>query len=135
MGSERHSGTQKKRARGQMKKPDNRIKKIAFIDHSLQNAFEELEKGKFEDRELAKFLNRAMEDLRQNPLCGIRVPTKLWPKEYIKKHRITSLYKYDLPNGWRLLYTLRGSEIEIISILIEWISHKEYERRFNYKRS
>lgn len=135
MGSERNSGTQEKGARGQMKKKDNRAKKIAFIDPSLKKAFEELGKGKFEDQQLAKFLNRSMEDLLQNPLCGIHVPTKLWPREYIQKHKINNLHKYDLPNGWRLLYTLRGNEIEIISIIIEWISHKEYERKFKYKRS
>lgn len=118
-----------------MKKKDNRAKKIAFIDPSLKKAFEELGKGKFEDQQLAKFLNRSMEDLLQNPLCGIHVPTKLWPREYIQKHKINNLHKYDLPNGWRLLYTLRGNEIEIISIIIEWISHKEYERKFKYKRS
>ena len=41
--------------------------------------------------------------------------------------------KCNLPDGWRLVYTLAGNEIEIISILLEWFSHKEYERRFGYK--
>lgn len=112
-----------------------RIKGIAFIDPSLKKAFEELAKGKYEEQQLAGFLNRAIEDLKQNPLCGIRVPSDQWPKEYVQKYRINNLRKYDLPNGWRLLYTIRGNEIEIISILIEWISHKDYERKFGYKRS
>ena len=118
-----------------MKQKAERIKGIAFIEPSLKKAFEELKTGKYEEQQLAGFLNRAMEDLKQNPLCGIRVPSKQWPKEYIKKNHITNLRKYDLPNGWRLLYTIRGNEIEIISILIEWVSHKDYERKFRYKRS
>ncbi|MBN2067597.1 MAG: hypothetical protein JW744_03970 [Candidatus Diapherotrites archaeon] len=112
-----------------------RARKIAFIDPSLKKAFEELKSGKYEDQQLASFLNRAMEDLMQDPLCGIRIPTDLWPKGYIQKYHINNLRKYDLPNGWRLLYTVRGNEVEIISILIEWISHKDYERKFGYKRS
>ena len=112
-----------------------RIKGIAFIDPSLKKAFEELKSGKYEEQQLAGFLNRAIEDLMQNPLCGIRIPSDQWPKEYIQKYRINNLRKYDLPNGWRLLYTIKGNEIEIISILIEWISHKGYERKFGYKRS
>jgi hypothetical protein len=112
-----------------------RIKGIAFIDPSLKKAFEEIKSGKYEEQQLAGFLNRAIEDLMQNPLCGIRVPSNQWPKEYIQKYRINNLRKYDLPNGWRLLYTIKGNEIEIISILIEWISHKDYERKFGYKRS
>jgi len=118
-----------------MKQKAERTKKIAFADASIKKAFEELEKNKYEEQQLATFLNRAIDDLKQNPLCGIRVPSKQWPKEYIQKYKISNLRKYDLPNGWRLLYTIRGNEIEIISILIEWLCHKDYERKFKYKRS
>ena len=110
-----------------------RIKSVAFADASLKKAFEELEKGRYEEQQLLDFLKRAVEDLKKDPLCCIRVPSKLWPKEYIQAYQINNLYKYDLPNGWRLLYTIRGNEIEIISILIEWMKHKDYERRFKYK--
>jgi len=113
----------------------NRKKRIAFADESLKKAFEDLKSGKFEDKALAEFLNRAMDDLLENPLCGIKIPSKLWPKEYIQKYKIDNLRKYDLPNSWRLLYTLRGNEIEIISVLIEWLNHKEYDRKFGYKTS
>ncbi len=101
----------------------------------MKRAVEELEKGKFEDAQLAIFLQRAIDDLKQNPFCGIRIQTRLWPKEYTQKYGINNLRKYDLPNGWRVIYTIRGNEIEIISIIIEWLSHKEYERKFGYKRS
>jgi len=115
-----------------MKKSFERIKSVAFADSSLKKAFEELKEGKFEDRQLVGFIQRAIEDLKAYPLSGIRIPSKLWPKEYIKKYKIDNLRKYDLPNGWRLLYTLRGNELEIISVLIEWFSHKDYERKFKY---
>ena len=61
-----------------------RIKGVAFIDTSLKKAFEELKSGKYEDQYLAGFLNRAMEDLKQNPLCGIRIPSGQWPKNTSK---------------------------------------------------
>src|SRR3989344_5367771 len=100
-----------------MKKPE-RIKKVAFAEVSLLNAFHELEKGKHEDQQLAKYLNGAINDLKQNPLCGVKIPSKLWPKEYIKKYAIDNLRKYDLPEGWRLIYTIRGNEVEIISVIL-----------------
>ena len=115
-----------------MKKKFNRIKSVAFVDSSLRKAFEDLKKGKYEDEKLVDFIKRAIDDLKKNPFCGIRIPSKLWPKEYIRKYKIDNLRKYDLPNGWRLLYTIRGNELEIISVLIEWFSHKDYERRFKY---
>ncbi|MFH1255685.1 MAG: hypothetical protein V1494_00160 [Candidatus Diapherotrites archaeon] len=109
-----------------------RVKLVAFADDSIKKAFEELGKGKFEEQQLFSFLKRAIDDLKENPLCGIRIPSSLWPKEYVKKYNIDNLRKYDLPSGWRLIYTLRGNDIEIISVLIEWYNHKEYERKFNY---
>ncbi|MEK6933789.1 MAG: hypothetical protein AABW75_02850 [Nanoarchaeota archaeon] len=57
---------------------------------------------------------------------------KLWPKEYTDKYPITNLWKYDLPNAWRLLYTLAENEVMIINIILEWMTHKEYGGRFNY---
>jgi Txe/YoeB family toxin of Txe-Axe toxin-antitoxin module len=111
---------------------DGRIKRVAFGDEAIQNAFEELKKGRFEEKKLASFIQRAIDDLKENPLIGIKVPSKLWPKEYVRRFSINNLRKYDLPNGWRLIYTLVGNEVEIVSIILEWFPHKEYERRFKY---
>jgi Txe/YoeB family toxin of Txe-Axe toxin-antitoxin module len=106
---------------------------IGFADCDVEKAFEELKKGKFEDRRLLGWLEAAIKELRRDPLCGVRIPSKLWPAIYIKKYGIDNLRKYDLPDGWRLLYTIHGNEVEIISILIEWLDHKNYEKRFGYK--
>ncbi|MFH1895329.1 MAG: type II toxin-antitoxin system RelE/ParE family toxin [archaeon] len=109
-----------------------RINKVAFADLSLQKAFLGLQEGKHEDKQLAKFLQRAIDDLKKNPFCGIRIPSKLWPKEYVMKYGIDNLRKYNLPDSWRLIYTIRGNKLEIISVLIEWFNHKNYERKFKY---
>ena len=75
-----------------------------------------------------------MGDLKKNPLAGVIIPRKLWPREYIKKYEITNLRKYDLPEGWRMIYTLAGNEVEIISIILEWFDHGNYAKRFGYKK-
>ncbi len=111
---------------------DNRVKSVGFIDESTREAFFKLKNGKFEEKELASFIERAIRDLKENPFVGVKIPQKLWPADYIKKFSINNLRKYDLPNGWRLIYTLRGNEVEIVSIILEWFSHKDYERRFKY---
>jgi len=105
---------------------------VAFINEKLKSNFKKLVKGKFEDKQLFKFINRAIDDLKKNPFCGIKIPKKLWPKEYIKKYQITNLMKYNLPNAWRLIYTIEADEIKIVNIILEWMDHKEYERRFKY---
>jgi Txe/YoeB family toxin of Txe-Axe toxin-antitoxin module len=115
------------------KKPNmERIKEIAFIEESLKKSFIELKEGKFEERKLFEFISRAIEDLRKNPFCGTRIQNKLIPKEYIQKYEIDNLWKYDLPNAWRLLYTVAGNNIKIISIILSWMTHKDYEKLFGY---
>jgi hypothetical protein len=105
---------------------------VAFANEKLQEAFLQLQHGKFEDKQLYNFLCRAIEDLKQNPQCGVRIPNKLIPKEYIQKYGVNNLWKYNLPSAWRLAYSLAGNEIKIVSVILEWMSHKEYEKRFKY---
>jgi Txe/YoeB family toxin of Txe-Axe toxin-antitoxin module len=112
---------------------DNRIKRVAFGSESIRKAFLELKTGRFEDRKVAGYIQDAINELARNPLAGIPLPRKLWPKEYVRKFGINNLRKCNLSDGWRLTYTLKGSEVEIVSIILEWFPHKEYDRRFGYK--
>jgi len=73
-----------------------------------------------------------MEDIKKKPDCGTAISKRLIRKEYIRKYGIDNLYKYDLPNAWRLLYSLGKEGIKIIAIIFQWCSHKEYEGRFRY---
>ena len=105
---------------------------VAFISEKLKSNFESLKEGKFEDKKLYNFINRAIDDLKKDPLCGTKILKKLWPRDYIKNYGITNLWKYDLPNGWRLIYTIESDEVRIVNIILEWFGHKEYEKRFKY---
>ena len=105
---------------------------VAFASEKLREAYLKLKEGKFEEKQLFLFLSRAINDLKENPLCGIRISQKLIPEIYIKKYEITNLWKYNLPNAWRLLYSVSGNQIKIMSIILDWTSHKEYENKFRY---
>lgn len=105
---------------------------VTFGEKKLEKEFEELKDGKFEDKKLYAFIVRAIRDLKTNPMSGIKLPKNIWPKEYIAKYNLNNLWKYDLPNGWRLIYTIKVDEIMILNVILEWFGHKEYERRFNY---
>lgn len=105
---------------------------VAFIDKALKEHFELLRQGKFEDRQLYNLIDRALSNLKQKPDCGTKIRKEIWPKKYVKKYAITNLWKYNLPNGWRLVYTIESDEVRIISIILEWFNHKDYTRRFKY---
>jgi len=108
--------------------------KITFAEDKLKKAFEKLKEGKTEDTQLYEFLTRAFSDLEENAFCGIRISKKLIPKEY-KKQGIDNLWKYNLPNAWRLIYSVGKQELIVVSIVLEWLDHKKYDRKFGYKTS
>ena len=104
---------------------------IIFANEKIKKSFDKIDKIE-KDKTLSKWLNRALEDIEENPFCGIQIPKKQIPKEYIKKYRIKNAFKYNLPNAWRLIYSLEKGEVSIVAIVLEWFPHKEYEKRFKY---
>lgn len=102
---------------------------VKFVSENLENEFESLP----EEEPLKKHIKRAIEDLKQNAFAGIQIPKRLFPKEYIQRYHVSNLWKYDLPKGWRIIYTIvRESEVQLLSIILEFFDHKEYARRFHY---
>jgi Txe/YoeB family toxin of Txe-Axe toxin-antitoxin module len=105
---------------------------VVFCDKKLESEFERLNSGRSEDISLYSSISKAISELKKCPVSGIKIQNKLWPKSYIQKYNINNLWKYDLPNGWRLIYTIKTDEVMILNIVLEWFSHREYERRFGY---
>ncbi len=105
---------------------------IRFADESIREAFYKLEKGDDSERELFKFINQALDNIEENAFCGIQIPKRLIPKEYIIKYGVKNVWKYDLPKAWRLIYSIVNDEIVVVSLVLEWLDHKKYEKRFKY---
>jgi hypothetical protein len=100
---------------------------VVFADDKIENKFIGL------DSDLKKYLDRAICDLKENAFCGIPIPKRIIPKIYVQKYKINNLWKYDLPDGWRLVYSIvTPNKIEILSVILEWFNHSDYENRFNY---
>jgi Txe/YoeB family toxin of Txe-Axe toxin-antitoxin module len=105
---------------------------VVFADEKLKDALQELKNGKGAEPRLYAFLDRAFDDLKKDPFCGVKIPKKLWPKDYEKKYKINNLWKYDLPNAWRLIYTIKADKVTVLAVILEWFDHKNYERKFKY---
>ena len=104
---------------------------VNFADEKVLRNFEELRESRAEKR-LYKWICRALGDLEENAFCGIQISKRLIPRVYLEKYDIDNLWKYDLPGAWRLLYSVKDGEIRVLSIILEWMSHKDYDRRFGY---
>ena len=66
---------------------------------------------------------------------GNPIAKKLIPKEYKIKYDISNLFRVELPNFWRMLYTLTDgeTEVEVIAFVLDVIGHKDYNKKFGYR--
>ena len=71
--------------------------------------------------------------LKENPFAGEQVQKSLIPNYYLKKYGITNLWRIDLSDYWRLVYTIQSNEVEIIDFVLNIVDHKKYDKIFGYK--
>ena len=88
-----------------------------------------LEKGTY----LRQTVDKGLDVLKENMFAGVRIEKKKFPKCYVQMYGINNLYKYNLDAANRLIYTLVADESGIAVVVLEILSHKEYEKRFGYK--
>lgn len=103
---------------------------VKFSDSGLKKAFEIL---KEKDIDLYFQIDKAVSEIRKNVFCGRNVKKKLIPKSLIQKYEINNLWIYNLRSGWRLFYSVSSPDkIQILAIVLDWMSHKDYERLFKF---
>ncbi len=105
------------------------------FNKSFEKIKENAKKGNGENIFLQKLIEKGIEKLKYSFKYGDHIPKKQIPKEYFKNYGIENLWKLNLNNFWRMIYTVRGNEIEVISIILEVLYHKEYDKKFGYKTS
>lgn len=52
----------------------------------------------------------------------------------LRRDGITNLYRAELSNFWRMLYTLQGNRIEIFVFILTIMDHPSYDKLFGYKK-
>jgi hypothetical protein len=94
-----------------------------------------IELKKRNDKEAQSILNsieRIKVVLKENPQYGDPIPKRLIPDEMIKQG-IQNLYRVELSNYWRMLYTIEGNKVEIFLFVLKIVNHKEYNKLFGYR--
>lgn len=82
-------------------------------------------------------LRRKAQKLRQRPTTGTPIRISNVPKQTLRRWEgrigpVMNLYKIDLPDAWRTLYTI-GSDGPTRTILIlEIVDHHRYDRMLGY---
>lgn len=110
-----------------------KIIKVIFFDETIEKEFQKLKDWTSEEKKLFELINIALISLEKDPFNSIVIKRNQIPKIYIQKYNIETLRMIKLNQKWRLFYTISTEEIKLVGIIIEWLEHKNYEKRFNYK--
>ncbi|MFH1307380.1 MAG: hypothetical protein ABIH72_00835 [archaeon] len=88
------------------------------------------------EKMLLKAINQKFELIKINPHYGNPISKILIPKEYKIKYGNLNLFRVELPNFWRMLYTLTEGEtkIEVVAFIIDITDHPIYNKKFGYKK-
>jgi len=86
------------------------------------------------DITLLNAINRLFDVIVNNPFYGENAKKGLIPKEYRQKYDADNLFIADLPDYWRMIYTLESDEIEIIAFVLDIIDHDQYNKKFKFRK-
>jgi len=84
--------------------------KIIFSEESRKQV-KKMREDKNKEQ-ILKIMQKKIEELRENKNIGTQIAKKKIPKKYLKEYKIENLWKCNLAQGWRILYTIKGEEIE-----------------------
>ena len=82
---------------------------------------------------LLRAIHRIRDLLKENPFAGDQVPKKQIPVKYMQKYDADNVWRMELANRWRLVYTITGNQIEIVTFVMDIFNHKNYDKTFGYK--
>ncbi|AEH07129.1 hypothetical protein [Methanothermococcus okinawensis] len=86
-----------------------------------------------QNNSLFNAINDKVKILKSNVHYGDAISKRLIPKEYINNYGISNLFRVELPQFWRMLYTITNYGINIIVVILDILDHKKYNKKFGYK--
>ena len=106
-----------------------------FLKDQAKESYLILKSRQETDKEARSILNsfeRIKGILKQNPQYGDPISKRLIPKSLINLG-IKNLYRVELSNYWRMLYTIEGNRVEVFLFVLNIVDHKDYNKLFGYK--
>ena len=86
------------------------------------------------EHKLKKWIENMKIRLKGHMLKGNKIKKKQIPSYYIEHYGVTNLFLYKHPEGYRSCYTLHNFEVGVCPVILDIMSHPEYDRIFGYKK-
>jgi len=112
---------------GEAEKSLNKLSRISGeqIQKGIKNSFE---------IQLFNSIKQKIKWIKENPFYGSQIEKKKIPEVLIKKYNLKNLWRVELTNFWRMIYTIKGNNVEVICFVLEICDHEKYNKLFGYKR-
>lgn len=105
-----------------------------LLSEAADAALRRLDRREAEGDRKAAAIARRVRALRPvllaNALHG-EVARRPLPRELVARHGLANLYVEDLPDYWRLLYTIARLDGRAVVIVVEIVDHATYDRWFH----
>ena len=116
----------------EVKFSEEAYKEYKVLQESVAEGKQAKKKPTYE--QLLTSINNALRNIKADYKYGDLIPRDLIPKEYKQKYDAANLFIVDLPDYWRMIYTLESDEIEIIAFILEYMDHDRYNKLFGYRK-
>lgn len=83
-----------------------------------------------EEIQLLRSIKQKTEFIKSNPFYGNNINKDKIPSSY----NVQNLWRVELSRFWKMLYTIKGDQIEIICFILDIIDHNTYNKKFGYKK-
>ena len=85
------------------------------------------------EMQLLKAIDREIGNLKINPQKGLPIRRSYISRQVVQRYNTNKLWKIELVSFWRMIYTLTGDEVKIITFILEIMNHKKYDKIFGWK--
>ena len=105
-----------------------------FLKGQAKECYLELKKRNDKEAQtILRSFDRVKAILEKNPQYGDPISKGLIPDDF-KKNGIFNLYRVELSNFWRMLYTLEGNQVDIFLFVLNIVDHPAYNKIFGYRK-
>src|SRR3989344_2360065 len=101
--------------------------RVVLVGQAKESYLELKNRNDSQAKTILRSFERIRDILKQNPQYGDPLKKELIPDKFIKQG-ITNLYRAELSNFWRMLYTLKGNKIEIFVLILTISDHPTYDK-------
>ena len=95
---------------------------VRFVSKELEDEYNSI---KNTDTVLYKSIEKSIEKLKVNRRAGQKIPVDQVSKKYVSLYGTTHFWKIKLNREWRLIYTIAGNHIRILTVILSWFTDQK----------